>query len=107
MSGTLTVSFAGREFDVSAVPRVMVGETLQVTHNPYQPDAAVVVDADAEGNELLHTVPLVARGEGGFRADAPVIGEDWGRPADTVADANRKLVERVAMEAATEALARL
>lgn len=102
VSGTLTVQFAGREFDVRAVPRVMVGEQLQVTYNPYKPDCAVVVDVDADGNELLHEVPEVARVEGGFRADAPVIGEEWGRVADTAADTHRKLVERVAMEADTD-----
>lgn len=102
VSGTLTVRFAGREFDVSAIPRVQVGEALSVTYNPYKPDCAVVIDTDAEGKELLHTVPEVARGAGGFRDDAPVIGESYARPADTLADANRKLVERVAMEAATD-----
>lgn len=102
VSGTLTVQFDGREFDVRDVPGVMVGESLLVTWNPYQPDSAVVVDTDAEGNELLHVVAQVARGTGGFREDAPVIGEEYSRQADTPADANRKLVERVAMDAATD-----
>lgn len=102
VSGTLTVQFDGREFDVRAVPRVMVGEALQVTYNPYKPDCAVIVDRDAEGNELLHTVEQVARGAGGFRDDAPVIGEAFNRLADTLADTNRKLVERVAMGAETD-----
>jgi len=99
VSGTQTVQFDGREFDVRAVPRVMVGESLLVTFNPYTPDSAVIVDTDAEGNELLHTVPEVERVEGGFRNDAPVIGEEYARPADTLADLHRKLVERVAMDA--------
>lgn len=102
VSGTLTVLFAGREYDVSAIPRVMVGESLQVTYNPYQPDSAVIVDTDADGNELLHTVPEAERGAGGFRVDAPVIGESYARHADTLADTHRKLVERVAMEADTD-----
>lgn len=102
VSGTLTVSFAGREFDVSAVPRVMVGEALQITHSPYQPGQAIVVNTDAEGRELLHSVPEVVRDAGGFREDAPVIGQDYARHADTAADTHRKLVERVAMEADTD-----
>ncbi|MCK9987429.1 MAG: hypothetical protein AzoDbin1_03901 [Azoarcus sp.] len=102
VSGTLTVQFDGREFDVRAVPRVMVGESLLVTYNPYKPDCAVIVDRDAEGNELLHTVAQVARSAGGFRDDAPVIGESFSRHADTLADTHRKLVERVAMDAATD-----
>ncbi len=102
VSGTLTVQFDSREFDVSAIPRVMVGEKLQVTWNPYQPDSAVIVDVDADGNELLHTIPQVARGAAGFRDDAPVIGEEYARPADTLADTHRKLVERVATDSATD-----
>lgn len=102
VSDTLTVSFRGREFDVRAVPNVMVGEKLLLALNPYQPDAAYVVDRNAEGNEQLHLVPVVARDDAGFRVDANVIGEDWKRPADTVLDANRKEVERFTWDAATQ-----
>ncbi len=98
----LTVSFKGREFNVRGVPGVMVGERLQITYNPWQPDAAMVVDRDAEGNEQLHSIPLVARDDAGFRADGNTIGEDWARPADTVLEANRSEVERFAMDAATQ-----
>lgn len=98
----LTVSFKGREFNVRNVPGVMVGERLQITYNPWQPDAAMVVDRDAEGNEQLHSIPEVARDDAGFRADGNTIGEDWARPADTVLEANRSEVERFAMGAATQ-----
>lgn len=98
----LTVSFKGREFNVRDVPGVMVGEKLQITHNPWQPEAAMVVDVDADGNEVLHSIPLVARGEAGFREDANVIGEDWARPADTALEGNRKEVERFAMDASSQ-----
>ncbi len=102
VSDTLTVSFRGREFDVRAVPNVMVGEKLAIALNPYAPDAATVVDQDADGNETLHVIPLVTRNDAGFRQDANTIGEDWKRPADTVLDGNRKEVERFAMDAATD-----
>jgi len=61
-----------------------------------------VVDVDADGNEVLHSIPLVARGEAGFREDANVIGEDWARPADTALEGNRKEVERFAMDASSQ-----
>jgi transposase InsO family protein len=102
VSGTLTVAFDGAEYDVKTVPNVQVGEWLDVSWNPYRPGTAVIVDTDAEGNETLRDVPTVARGEGGFRDDAPVIGEAYARVADTAADTHRKLVERVAMEADTD-----
>lgn len=102
VTDTLTVSFKGREFDVRAVPGVMVGEKLRIALNPYVLDAATVVDTGADGNEALHTIPLVVRNEAGFRADGNVIGEDWARPADTALDGNRKEVERFAMDATTD-----
>lgn len=99
----LTVSYKGREFDVRGVPNVMVGEKLHITLNPWVLDAAMVVDQDADGNEVLHSIPLVARDEAGFRADGNVIGEDWKRPADTQLEANRKEVDRFAYDATTDA----
>lgn len=103
VTDTLTVSFKTREFDVSGVPGVMVGEKLKITLNPYQADAAQVLLKDADGHELLHSIPLVDRNTDGFRDDANVIGEDFGRPADTVLDTNRKEVQRFVYDAATDA----
>lgn len=99
----LTVSYKGREFDVRGVPNVMVGEKLHITLNPWVLEAAMVVDTDAEGNEVLHSIPLVVRNEAGFRSDANVIGEDWKRPADTQLEANRKEVDRFAYDAKSDA----
>ena len=100
----LTVSFKGREVDVSSIPNVMVGEKLKVTYNPYDANCACIVDTDADGHELLHSVPLVVRGEDGFRVDggAAVIGEEFKSLPDTLADTNRKLVKRIAMDASTD-----
>jgi hypothetical protein len=103
VSDFLTVSYKGREFDVRGVPRVMVGEKLHITLNPWVLDAAMVVDTDADGNEVLHSIPLVARDDAGFRVDGNVIGEDWTRPADTQLEANRKEVDRFAYAATTDA----
>ena len=99
----LTVAYKGREFDVRGVPNVMVGEKLHITLNPWVLDAAMVVDQDADGNEVLHSIPLVARDDAGFRVDGNVIGEDWKRPADTQLEANRKEVDRFAYDATTDA----
>lgn len=104
----LRVPFMGYgEFDVRDVPGVMVGEWLQVTYNPYDMAdgvlrSAMVVDHDADGSERLTRVPLVHRDELGFATSGNVIGEDYTRHRDTLADTNRKLVERLAMDAATD-----
>lgn len=98
----LRIKFAGKEWDVSAVPRVMVGEKLMVTYNPYQLDTVYIVDADAEGNELLHAAPLVARCEDGFATTANVIGQDYRKHAETEADINRRDVELATYGVATQ-----
>lgn len=98
----LRVQFAGRKWDVSAVPRVMVGEKLMVTYNPYQLDTVFIVDADAEGNELLHAAPVVEKGEGGFSVTANVIGQDYRKHAETEADINRRDVELATYGVATQ-----
>lgn len=102
VSVTLTVSFGGREFDVSAVPGVMVGEKLAISHNVWSPgDSATVVEL-VDGAEVLHAVPQVQRNDIGFRADANVIGEDYKRRADTALQTNAKAIERLAMDAETD-----
>lgn len=97
----LRVKFAGREWDVSAVPRVMVGEKLMVTYNPYQLQSVFIVDADTEGNELLHAAPVVERGADGFATTANVIGQDYRQHAETDADRNRRDVELATYGVAT------
>ncbi len=102
VSITLTVNFKSREFDVSSVPNVMVGEKLDITISPYAANAAQVVLKDADGHEVLHSVPVVERNADGFRQDGNTIGEDYGRPKDTVLETNRKEVERFAYDATTD-----
>ena len=110
VTAQLTVPFKGYgDFDVSEVPNIQVGETLQVTYNPFDLAdgalrSAMVVTFDAEGNEVLQRVAHVPRNAAGFRTDGKgnVIGEDWARNKDTLADTNRKLLERMAMGADTD-----
>jgi len=98
----LQVRFAGRVWDVSSVPGVLVGEKLRVTHNPFEPNAAYVVLPGADGGELLHPVPEVQEGAHGFSAGAALIGREYKTLADTQAVVNRKAVERLATAAATD-----
>jgi hypothetical protein len=103
-----TVSFKGQLYCVKSVPGVMIGEKLSITVNPYVRDAAQVLLKDADGHEVLHSIPLLTRDDAGFLAHANVIGEDYCTPKDTQLDTNRKEVARFAYDATTdeEALAR-
>ena len=96
------VRFQGKVYDVSEVANVMIGEKLSVTFSPYLQGHACIVLSDAEGNEVLQPVPEVRYNEAGFPENAAVIGQEYRRPADTVLQTNRKLVERIAMGVETD-----
>lgn len=102
VNSKLRVSFLGTEYDVSAVPGVMVGEKVLVTRNPWRDDAAQVVSVDAQGYEVYYVVPVVARNEMGFDITAPVIGEAFKRHAETPAQVARKEAAKLAMGVDTQ-----
>ena len=98
----LSVRFAGRVWDVRDVPGVLVGEKISVTHNPFDRATALVVLHDAQGAELLHPVPEVQEGAHGFAAGAARVGREFKALPETLAQANRKAVERLATGADTD-----
>ena len=102
VNDNLTVSFRNGDYCVRSVPGVMIGEKLSISVNPYVLDAAQVVLKDADGHEVLHSIPLLTKDDAGFFDRANTIGEDFARPADTVLDTNRKEVTRFAYDAATD-----
>lgn len=98
----LTVRFASKVWSVRDVPNVINGQTLKVTFNPFNPASAYVLELDADGSELLIEIPELQRDDNGFIAEGAVFGQEMKSQPDTLADTNRKLVERLAMGAATD-----
>lgn len=98
---TLTVSFKGDEYDVSALPDIIVGQKVLVMRNPWRPNAAQIVIVNEDGREIFHVVEKVERNEFGFREGAPVICESYSRHADTPAQRNAKDIEMLVMGADT------
>ena len=91
----LRVSFHGREYDVSTVPGVMVGEKVMVTRNPWRDDAAQVVLVGEDGRDVFHVVHEVFKDENGFSEKAAVFGESYKRHADTPAQTALKDIEQL------------
>lgn len=91
----LRVSFQGREYDVSTVPGVMVGEKVMVTRNPWRDDAAQVVLVGEDGRDVFHVVHEVFKDELGFSKKAAVFGESYKRHADTPAQTALKDIEQL------------
>ena len=95
VSPKLTVSFHGREYDVSTVPGVMVHQKVMVTRNPWRDDAAQVVLVGEDGRDVFHVVHEVFKDELGFSKKAAVFGESYKRHADTPAQTALKDIEQL------------
>ncbi|MDK1978328.1 DDE-type integrase/transposase/recombinase [Klebsiella sp. K4-154] len=107
VTSKLRVPFRGIEYDVSAVPGVMVGEKLMITRNPWRTDAAQVVLTGEDGHEMFFLVDEVKKNEFGFAEQAAVFGESHKAVADTPAQTAAKEIEQLVTgtENATDAAA--
>lgn len=102
VTAKLRVPFEGREFSVSMVPNVCVGNSLMVTRNPWRDDSVQIHATNAEGQEIFYVAPAIITNEAGFDIEGAVIGEEHKRHADTPAQIARKAAARIAMGEATE-----
>jgi len=100
----VNIEFGGQEWKVGHVPGVMMGETLEVVVNPFNPQALYAVSG-ADGNELMIALERVEKDEHGFVADGALIGREFKGAADTRLDTNRKLIERLATDTETDVAA--
>lgn len=99
----LSISYEGRVYSVRDVPGTMVGELVTVTKNPWREDDSVqVIYTDDNGVELIHVVEPEVTGKFGFSENAAIIGQGYKAQPDSQQDAERKAVERVAMQAGTD-----
>jgi hypothetical protein len=101
VSDLLQISYRGQTYDVAAVPDVQNGDKVMVCRNPWRPEAAQVIDRDAEGREVYYVIEPVAKDAWGFATASPVIGETYRRHADTPAQTAAKAIEKLAMGEAT------
>ncbi|MCM1513249.1 MAG: DDE-type integrase/transposase/recombinase [Oxalobacter formigenes] len=61
VSRYMTISFKGKEYDVSTVPDVMVNQELLITLNPWRKDSVQAVIAGKDGRDEYHVCPAVSR----------------------------------------------
>lgn len=92
----LCVRFDSRVWCLRDVPGVLVGEKVCITYNPFDRATAYLVQHDADGQELLVAVPERLQGAHGFAVGAALIAREMKSLPDTLAETNRKLLERLA-----------
>jgi hypothetical protein len=94
--GDLTVPFKNRIWDVKDVPGVLVKGNVFVHWHPFVADTAMAVVWGEDGREQHIALPEKKKNELGFHEDAPIIGNEHKAKPDTVADTNRKRIQRIA-----------
>ncbi|WP_027855230.1 DDE-type integrase/transposase/recombinase [Marinobacterium litorale] len=91
------ISFRGKQFDVSSVPDIGVGQELMVVRNPWRDeDTAQIVLRDEHGREIFHVVEAVERDDHGFNVNAAMIGSEYKRHATTTGEEQRQQLEQIA-----------
>lgn len=100
VSPFLRVSYRGREFDVSNIPGVMVGEKLLVTRNAFaDSSSAQIVLINEEGHQVFHAVDAVNLNQFGFAEGSPTIGRSYKAHGMTPAQHAAAEVEQLVMGA--------
>lgn len=103
VSPLLTIDFKGKEYSVKTVPDVVVKEKVLVTINPWREDGSIqLIVMNADGHKTIHVLDPIQKDDWGFNIESPVIGTEYKSHADSTIDKNRKAVERVVMDAATD-----
>lgn len=95
VSGNMTVSYAlkgqgSHDYDVRYVPGVSPRDKVLVAVNPLAAPAVRVGVTDRDTGEIVwHQVEAVQEGWMGYRADAPVLGQEYQAMPATPADERR------------------
>lgn len=108
--GDLTVThtvkdYPNQAYDLSHIKGIYPKAKVSVVVNPYRaPAVDITLVDDFIGDDTVYTVmPIQTAGDGGFRVDAPIIGEEIKAMPQSTADANRKTMLKQAYDANTEA----
>lgn len=102
VNSLLRINFRGQTYDVSGVPGVIVGEKLTVTRNAFGSEhSAQVRVIDDDGRTTWYKMEALEADAYGFKGAVPL--GSYAPHADTPTDTNRKRVERLAMDARTDA----
>lgn len=102
VSPFLYVNYRGKEFDVSGIPGIMVGEKLTITRNAWSDaDSAQIVLVNAEGHQVFHVVNAVQKDNFGFAHGAPEIGRTYQAHTVTPAQIAAAEIEQLVMGASS------
>ena len=102
VSNLMQISWKGNQYDVGHIPNINNGDKIEVARNPWR-DNSLRVILEEDGNPIFYEAELIQRDEYGFDISAPVVGEGFKSHADTPTVVAQKTLERLAMDANTQA----
>ncbi|MBS0212342.1 MAG: DDE-type integrase/transposase/recombinase [Proteobacteria bacterium] len=98
------VRYKGRIYSLRDLPGGTVnGQRVLVCTNALDPASLRVLTTDAQGDEAHFIAPRLEHDDFGFIAGSPVIGERFAAAPESPAQARDKALERLAMDATTDA----
>ena len=65
------------EYDLRVLPGILPKQKILLQINPFRAPCVDVTVTDADGQQHTYTLEPIERNEAGFRADAPVIGQEY------------------------------
>lgn len=99
----MQISWKGDKYDLEHIPMLSNKDKVLVARNPWKPDVLRVLREDAEGKTVFFEAEKIIENEWGFNQDAPVLGEGYKAFAETPNVKAQKAIEKIAMQANTEA----
>jgi transposase InsO family protein len=112
VKGDLTIDFAIKgigtnNYSVECIPDVCIGDTVQVTYNPYKVPVVTAIHENLDGEAIHYELQPIVKDAAGFNIDAPVYGESYKSTRDTPVDSVRKDMNRDAFGVETDREAKL
>lgn len=99
------LQFKGKRYDVRGLPGVLNGQKVEVVLNPFDAASVRVLITGDDGRPAHYIAQEYSVDSWGFQSGAARVGTEHKAVPETPADAARKEVARIAMDADTDALA--
>lgn len=96
VDGDLSIEFKGANYRVDHIPGLRDKAKVMVAVNPYRPGSIVVIDQDADGNDVHWVCVQENLDRAGFPTDAPVWGEEFKARGLTQANRDRAALDTMA-----------
>lgn len=86
--------YGPQTYSLFGIEGIIVKGKIGVALNPFEAPSVDVIVKSPEGEERIYTLQPIQRDEAGFDVSAPVIGEEFRAPKDTIIDKAIKQMDK-------------